>query len=139
MFLRASIDSGIGLTAGKKMCGKAIPQSDDTYLTTVQLRKKFIQLKKLLKIQLILKKEEGKRIENLEAAITQLQKESVANKTVSEVMTKKVIELEEKLKKATNELWNLSVQVQPAIDALTEYKWFMNQKDKKRITDNSGK
>ncbi|GAG16204.1 unnamed protein product, partial [marine sediment metagenome] len=38
MFLSASIDSGIGLTAGKKLCGKAIPQSDDTYLTTVKLR-----------------------------------------------------------------------------------------------------
>lgn len=39
MFLSASIDSGIGLTAGKKLCGKAIARSDDTYLTTVTLRK----------------------------------------------------------------------------------------------------
>ena len=51
MFLSSSIDSGIGLTAGKKLCGKSIPQSDDTYLTTVNLRDKFIQLKKYLTIQ----------------------------------------------------------------------------------------
>ena len=45
MLLSASIDSGIGLTAGKKLVGKAIAQSDDTYLTTINLKKKFIQLK----------------------------------------------------------------------------------------------
>ena len=44
MFLSTSIDSGIGLTAGKKLCGKAIPKSDDTYLTTVKLKEKIIQL-----------------------------------------------------------------------------------------------
>jgi hypothetical protein len=31
MFLSTAIDSGIGLTAGKKLCGKAIAESDDTY------------------------------------------------------------------------------------------------------------
>jgi integrase len=51
MFLSASIDSGIGLTAGKKLCGKAIARSDDTYLTTVKLKEKFIQLKKFLTIK----------------------------------------------------------------------------------------
>jgi len=42
MFLSAAIDAGIGLTAGKKLVGKSIPQSDDTYLTTIKLRDKFI-------------------------------------------------------------------------------------------------
>jgi site-specific recombinase XerD len=51
MFLSTSIDSGIGLTAGKKLCGKAIPKSDDTYLTTVKLKEKLIQLKKFLTIK----------------------------------------------------------------------------------------
>lgn len=50
MFLSAAIDSGIGLTDGKKLCGKAVAESDDTYLTTVHLRDKFIQLKKFLSI-----------------------------------------------------------------------------------------
>ena len=103
MFLSASIDSGIGLTAGKKMCGKAIPKSDDTYLTTVQLRKKFIQLKRMLMIQHTLKPENKERLVKLETAITQLQKENVSNKTIAEVMTKRVTELESKLKEALSQ------------------------------------
>jgi len=98
MFLSASIDSGIGLTAGKKLCGKAIPQSDDTYLTTVKLREKFIQLKKVLTIHSLPKLENNKRFEQFEVAVEQLQKENVANKTVAEVMTRRVAELENELK-----------------------------------------
>jgi integrase len=98
MFLSASIDSGIGLTAGKKLCGKAIPQSDDTYLTTVKLEEKFVQLKRMLTIQPQSKPESIKRFEQFEVAIEQLQKENVANKTVAEVMTRRVAELEHELK-----------------------------------------
>jgi hypothetical protein len=98
MFLSASIDSGIGLTAGKKLCGKAIPQSDDTYLTTVKLREKFIQLKKVLTIHSSPKLENNKRFEQFEVAVEQLQKENIANKTVAEVMTRRVAELENELK-----------------------------------------
>jgi len=39
MFLSSSIDSGIGLTSGKKLCGKAITQSDDTYFNRETWRK----------------------------------------------------------------------------------------------------
>jgi hypothetical protein len=46
MLLFAAIDSGIGLTAGEKLCGKAFAKSHDTYLTTVYLRTKFIQLRR---------------------------------------------------------------------------------------------
>ena len=98
MFLSASIDSGIGLIAGKKLCGKAIPQSDDTYLTTVKLEEKFVQLKRMLMIQPSPKPESNKRFEQFEVAIEQLQKENVANKTVAEVMTRRVTELETELK-----------------------------------------
>jgi len=142
MFLSASIDSGIGLTAGKKMCGKAIPKSDDTYLTTVHLRKKFIQLKKMLSVQPAIKTDDKEQIEKLEIAITQLQKENVSNKTISEVMTKRVNELEEKLKQTTNEIWNLSVQVQPFASWYDQYKpileeiWRQEKAKKKR---NNGK
>jgi hypothetical protein len=72
MFLSASIDSGIGLTAGKKLCGKAIHQSDDTYLTNVKLKEKFIQLKRFLKIQKPRKPANHKQIEALEKAISEL-------------------------------------------------------------------
>jgi integrase len=98
MFLSASIDSGIGLTAGKKLCGKAIPQSDDTYLTTVKLEEKFIQLKRMLMIQPPSKPESNERFERFEAAIEQLQKENVTHKTVADVMTRRVAELENELK-----------------------------------------
>jgi len=123
MFLSASIDSGIGLTAGKKMCGKAIGKSDDTYLTTVQLQKKFIQLKKMLAIQPIPKPENNERLSRLEMTVEQLQKEKVSAKTIAEVMTKKVNELEKKLKEATNEIWNLNLRVQPIDNLLADLKY----------------
>jgi len=72
MFLSASVDSGIGLTAGKKLCGKSISQSDDTYLTTVNLGQKFVQLKKFLGIREQPILETGK-LESLKAAISRLQ------------------------------------------------------------------
>ena len=127
MFLSASIDSGIGLTAGKKMCGKAIARSDDTYLTTVQLRKKFIQLKKMLTIRPITKTEDKERIEKLETAIQQLQKENVSVRTIADVMTKKVTELEKKMKEATDEMWSLSLQIQPFVSFLDRYKFILEQ------------
>jgi len=98
MFLSASIDSGIGLTAGKKLCGKTIPQSDDTYLTTVKLEEKFVQLKRVLTIQRSPEPESNKRFEQFEVVIEQLQKENVVNKTVAEVMTRRVAVLENELK-----------------------------------------
>jgi len=115
MFLSGSIDSGIGLTAGKKMCGKAIQKSDDVYLTTVKLREKFIRLKKILTIKSTYKVEDSERLEQLETTIEQLQKENVSTKTIAEVMTKRVNKLEDKLKRATNEIWELSIQVQPLV------------------------
>ena len=127
MFLSASIDSGIGLIAGKKMCGKAIPPSDDTYLTTVKLGEKFIQLKKILTIKSIYKVEDSERLEQLEATIEQLQKENVSTKTVAEIMTKRVNELEDKLKGATNEIWELSIQVQPLVSWYDQNKLILEE------------
>jgi len=88
MFLSASIDSGIGLTAGKKLVGKTIPQSDDTYLTNIQLREKFIQLKKYLTIKQEVKPENHERIEALNKAVLKLQEDINAYKTVAETVTK---------------------------------------------------
>ncbi|MFH0748834.1 MAG: site-specific integrase [Candidatus Bathyarchaeota archaeon] len=118
MFLSASIDSGIGLTAGKMLCGKSIPQSDDTYLTTVKLREKFLQLKKMLTIQSSPTPENGKRFEQFEAAIEQLQRENVAGKTVAEVMTKKVTNLERELVDALRQKEDL----QPLVEFAKSFK-----------------
>ena len=87
MMLSASIDSGIGLTAGKKLVGKAISQSDDTYLTTINLRKKFIKLKNFqtIKEQPKIKTE---NLENLEKAISKLQEELTNQKTITNAVSK---------------------------------------------------
>jgi site-specific recombinase XerD len=86
MFLSASIDSGIGLTAGKKLCGKAIARSDDTYLTTVKLREKFIQLKKFLTIKHVTKLE-GQELEKLGSLVAKLAEELEQQKTVTQAVT----------------------------------------------------
>jgi hypothetical protein len=118
MFLSASIDSGIGLTAGKKLCGKAIPQSDDTYLTTVKLEEKFVQLKRMLTIQSQPKPENTKRFEQFEVVIEQLQKDNVVNKTVAEVMTRRVAELENELKDSLSQRENL----EPLVEFVQSFK-----------------
>jgi integrase len=101
MFLSTAIDSGIGLTAGKKLCGKAIAQSDDTYLTTVNLKKKSIQLKKFLNIkeQPILQTEQ---IEPLKNAINKLQSDLTDQKTITNVISERNEELKIRLEKLEN-------------------------------------
>ena len=86
MLLSAAIDSGIGLTAGKKLCGKAIAQSDDTYLTTINLRQKFIQLKKFLAIN-VQPQIEIEKIEPLKNAINRLQEDLTSQKTITDVLS----------------------------------------------------
>lgn len=90
MFLSAAIDSGIGLTAGKKLCGKAIVQSDDTYLTTVHLREKFIQLKKFLSIE-EQPKVEAEKIESLKGAVNRLQEELTQQKLITDTISEENI------------------------------------------------
>jgi integrase len=98
MFLSAAIDSGIGLTAGKKLCGKAIAQSDDTYLTTVNLRQKFILLKKFLTI-----KEQPKVdtniIESLKDAVTNLQEDLTRQKLITDTISQDNLKTKEQLGK----------------------------------------
>ena len=96
MFLSASIDSGIGLTAGKLMCGKAVKQSDSTYLTVVKLRKKFIQLKRFLSIN-EQAKIETEKIESFEKTINHLQEQLISQRIINETVTKKNLELESKI------------------------------------------
>lgn len=97
MFLSTAIDSGIGLTAGKKLCGKAIPKSDDTYLTTMRLREKFIQLKTFLTIKQTVQPENHEIIEELSKAVTKLQEDVNAYKTIAETITEKNRVLEEQI------------------------------------------
>jgi integrase/regulator of replication initiation timing len=92
MFLSAAIDSGIGLTAGKKLCGKAIAESDDTYLTTVHLKEKFIQLKKFLSIE-EQPKVEAEKIESLKGAVNKLQEELTQQKIITDTISETNIKM----------------------------------------------
>ena len=103
MFLSASIDSGIGLTAGKKLCGKAIARSDDTYLTTVKLREKFVQLKKFLTIKQSAKYESN-IIEKLETVVSKLSEELEQQKTVTQAVTGENLKIRKEFKKQVAEL-----------------------------------
>ena len=103
MFLSASIDSGIGLTAGKKLCGKAIARSDDTYLTTVKLREKFIQLKKFLSIKQS-PDIEGQQIEKLSTLVAKLAEELDQQKLVAQAVTGENLKIRSEFKERVAEL-----------------------------------
>jgi integrase len=103
MFLSASIDSGIGLTAGKKLCGKAIARSDDTYLTTVKLKEKFIQLKKFLTIKQY-PEIESQQMEKLSALVARLAEELEEQKLVSQAVTNENLKIRKEFKEHVAEL-----------------------------------
>ena len=98
MFLSASIDSCIGLTAGKKLIGKSIAKSDDTYLTTINLRAKFIQLKKFLSI---INKPviNADQLEALRDAVTALQEDLARQKLITDTITQNNLKTKEQLDK----------------------------------------
>jgi integrase len=90
MYLSSSIDSGIGFEAGKKLCGKSIAKSDDTYLTTVHLREKFVQLKRYLSIQ-EQPKVETEKIESLKKAIISLQEQLAEQRLITDTISEENI------------------------------------------------
>jgi integrase len=98
MFLSAAIDSGIGLTAGKKLCGKAIAESDDTYLTTVNLKDKFLQLKRFLTLA-EQPRSEVEKIDSLKNAIKGLQEELTQQKLITETISEENIKTKQKVEK----------------------------------------
>ena len=109
MLISASIDSGIGLTAGKKLVGKAIPQSDDTYLTTINLKKKFIQLKSFQTIKQK-PKVETETIEKLQNAVTKLQEDLTIQQTITNSISKENLKIRHELGR-----------IQPIVDFVNTY------------------
>ena len=103
MFLSTSIDSGIGLTAGKKLCGKAIPKSDDTYLTTVKLREKFVQLKKFLSINQSTKSED-QQLEKLGSLVAKLAEDLEQQKVIAQAVTGENLKIKREFKEQVAEL-----------------------------------
>jgi hypothetical protein len=117
MLLSASIDSGIGLTAGKKLVGKTIPQSDDTYLTTVKLRELFLQLKKFLTIN-EKPKVETETIETLKKAVTKLQEDLTLQKQITKTISEENLKIKQELGR-----------IQPVIDFVNTYNTVKEQQE----------
>jgi integrase len=117
MLLSSSIDSGIGFEAGKKLCGKSIAKSDDTYLTTVHLREKFVQLKRYLSIQ-EQPKVETEKIESLKSAVNKLQEELVQQKTITETISEENIGLRQRTTKTEQRLAELEKLIRQALEQI---------------------
>jgi integrase len=133
MLLSASIDSGIGLTAGKKLVGKAIAQSDDTYLTTINLRNKFIQLKNFQTIE-EQPKIETENIEALKKAISKLQEDLTTQKTITDVITrenqeikKQFVENEKELNMVSETIMNRIIPIVDLFDSIEGLEEFLKQ------------
>lgn len=104
---------GIDVNIAKLMCGKSVRKDMLTYLSGVELTQAFSKVSSLLALRQVGPKNH-ERIDRLEEAIQQLQKENVGYRTRLEVMTKKVAELEEQVKEATDEICELSGKYGPA-------------------------
>jgi len=109
MFLSTSIDSGIGQTAGKKLVGKAVAQSDDTYLTTVNLKKKFIQIKNFLTIK-ELPKIETENIESLKKAISKLHEDLSIQKTITKTISEENRKMKQEMKAFEGKMMEMLVE-----------------------------
>jgi len=78
------------------MCGKKIAQADDTYLTVVNLREKFIQLKKILTIQQV-EEPKAEEVEELRRVLVNLQEDLTQQSVITEAVTKENLKIKEKL------------------------------------------
>ena len=98
MLLSAAINSGIGLTAGKKLVGKAIAQSDDTYLTTLNLKKKFMQLKKFHTIR-PKPQVETETIETLKKAVSKLQEDLTLQQSITDTISEENLKIKHEIER----------------------------------------
>ena len=124
--------------------GKAIAQSDDTYLTTINLRKKFIQLKNFQTIK-EQPKIETENIEKLNIAISKLQEDLTTQKTITDVISKENQEIKRQFAENEKELNMVSatimnriipiVDIFSSIEGLEEFLVQFKSKKIKKITD----
>jgi integrase len=105
MFLTYCIEAGVGLTAGKLMCGKAVAKSDSTYIHNARLKKLFLQLQKMIRVTDAATYTAGKdRIEQLEKTIETLMQDVLSHKTAWELGDKKLKALEQQVQRLEGEL-----------------------------------
>lgn len=104
MFLTSCIEAGVGLTAGKLMCGKAVAKSDSTYIHNARLKKLFLQLQKMTRVTDVATYMAGQdRVEQLEQTIETLKQEVLSHRTVWELSAKKNEAITEQLRKKDQE------------------------------------
>jgi len=103
MFLTYCIEAGVGLTAGKLMCGKAVARSDSTYIHNARLKKLFLQLQKMIRVTDAATYMAGTdRIEQLEKTIETLKRDALAYKTSQELGTKEIQDLKKHIGRLEN-------------------------------------
>jgi len=85
------------------------------------------------------KQKQEKRIQELEQAINQVEIENLTSKTRIDLLQKNLEQEKEERKKemreATEEIFNLRTQVQPALDLLVDYKSIIEKVKKKQKTE----
>ena len=115
MFLSASIDSGVGLTAGKIMVGKTVDSSDATYLTVVKIREKFSQLKHFLTInqQTIT---ENEATAALKKAVAKLSEDLATQRLVSDTVSQKNIKIEQEMQEMKKQVKELRKLLEDSIE-----------------------
>jgi len=105
LFLTYCIESGVGLTAGKLMCGKAVPKTDGTYVRNTRLKKLFVQLQKMIRVTDVVAYTAGTdRVEQLEKTIETLKRDTLSHKTAWELGAKKLKALEKQVQSLENAL-----------------------------------
>ena len=105
LFLTYCIESGVGLTAGKLMCGKAVPKTDGTYIRNTRLKKLFVQLQKMIRVTDVVAYTAGTdRVEQLEKTIETLKQDVLSHKTAWELGAKKLKALEKQVQRLENAL-----------------------------------
>jgi integrase len=88
LFLRTATELGISPWSAKLMCGKSVPASDDAYIHNVELKPDFMRVSEVLRLSPKTVPHASDRINQLEEAMTALEKENVTLKTRIEVMQK---------------------------------------------------
>jgi integrase len=105
MFLTYCIEAGVGLTAGKLMCGKAVAQSDSTYIHNARLKKLFLQLQKMIRVTDVATYTAGQdRVEQLEKTIETLKQDVLSHETAWQLGDKKLKALEQQVQRLEGQL-----------------------------------
>jgi len=100
------------------MVGKSIPASDDTYIHDAELRKDFIKVSSVLRLKTQSGASNSEKVEQMEDAIAQLQRESRNWKTIAETLDKRNQELETKIEDLSKNLEETNRRLQEELERI---------------------